>query len=449
MVLSHHTAEPNMNDGYIRARDDVLQSDEVPRGISARLAIAEDGLLKPEAVVSDRVETVDGDTPHKDAVSRSSPRIGLDTENVEGVDENMIIINTEAHSLHTDRNVGQRVILHGGMQTGSQTLGDYDLTALNFGGQPQGGVIRLSHTSNFNPLGGTFLAETRNFVSPIDDSNWGGFTDATCDYNNDPTITMDSTAKLVVGMKVSGTGIPAGATVSSITDATTFELSASTTGGSVTNGTLSFTPPTGMGSNPYATDVFTTAGKRANVVDKKITYMLRPIRLLDKQHAEMFRSNLNLHSSSPQYGSNYFGATAGGKYGLYLYEVESGRATGGGIYMRSTSPDSNPPYVPAYHMDISASDTVPMSKGPKIKGTEVTGFDKTLLDNEVTRVIISENSLQHHRADASRRRSHEEGDVKELRMDYSVQPRFSQSLHQKGHKGDVTYNSSDHSGDAA
>lgn len=449
VVLSHHTAEPNMNDGYIRARDDVLQSDEVPRGISARLAIAEDGLLKPEAVVSDRVETVDGDTPHKDAVSRSSPRIGLDTENVEGVDENMIIINTEAHSLHTDRNVGQRVILHGGMQTGSQTLGDYDLTALNFGGQPQGGVIRLSHTSNFNPLGGTFLAETRNFVSPIDDSNWGGFTDATCDYNNDPTITMDSTAKLVVGMKVSGTGIPAGATVSSITDATTFELSASTTGGSVTNGTLSFTPPTGMGSNPYATDVFTTAGKRANVVDKKITYMLRPIRLLDKQHAEMFRSNLNLHSSSPQYGSNYFGATAGGKYGLYLYEVESGRATGGGIYMRSTSPDSNPPYVPAYHMDISASDTVPMSKGPKIKGTEVTGFDKTLLDNEVTRVIISENSLQHHRADASRRRSHEEGDVKELRMDYSVQPRFSQSLHQKGHKGDVTYNSSDHSGDAA
>jgi hypothetical protein len=66
------------------------------------------------------------------------------------------------------------------------------------------------------------------------------FTDATCDYNNDPTITMDSTTKLVVGMSVSGTGIPSGATVSSITDATTFELSASTTGGAVTNGTLSF-----------------------------------------------------------------------------------------------------------------------------------------------------------------------------------------------------------------
>ena len=65
-------------------------------------------------------------------------------------------------------------------------------------------------------------------------------TDATCDYNNDPTITMDSTAALRFGMAVTGTGIPAGATVASITNTTTFELSASTTGGSVTNGTLTF-----------------------------------------------------------------------------------------------------------------------------------------------------------------------------------------------------------------
>ena len=65
--------------------------------------------------------------------------------------------------------------------------------------------------------------------------------DATCDYNNDPTIEMDSTSLITVGMNVSGTGIPAGATVASITDGDTFELSASTTGGSVTNGTLTFT----------------------------------------------------------------------------------------------------------------------------------------------------------------------------------------------------------------
>ena len=65
-------------------------------------------------------------------------------------------------------------------------------------------------------------------------------TDATCDYNDDPTITMDSTAAIRFGMTVSGTGIPAGATVASVTNTTTFELSASTTGGSVTNGTLTF-----------------------------------------------------------------------------------------------------------------------------------------------------------------------------------------------------------------
>lgn len=459
VVLSHHTSEPNMNDGFIRARNDVLQPDEVPRGISARLDIAEDGLLKPEAVVSDRVETVSGDSPHKDAVSRSAPRIGLDTENVEGVDDNLIAINTEAHSLHTDRGVGQRVIVQGGMQAGSQTVGHYDLTALDFSGQPQGGAMRLSHTSNFNPLGGTYIAEARNFVSPIDDTNWGGFTDATCDTNHTSGlsdgsstsvrhVTMDSTAKLVVGMTVAGTGIHASATIAAINNATCFTLSHDTTATNA-NTTLSFAPPTAMGSNPYATSVFTTAGKRANTVDKTITYMLRPVRLLDKQHAEMFRSNLNLHSSSPQYGSNHFGATAGGKYGLFVYSVDNGRATGGGTYMRSTSPDTNPPYAPAHFMDISASDTVPMSKGPKIIGTAATDFDSSLLNNEITRVVISENTLQHYRADAARRRTHQEGESKEERMDFSVQPRFSQSLHPKGHKGDVTYNSNDHSGDGA
>jgi hypothetical protein len=197
-------------------------------------------------------------------------------------------------------------------------------------------------------------------------------------------------------------------------------------------------------SNPYQTD--TNGHQRTNVTDKKVTYMMRPVRLLDKQHAEMFRSNLNLHSSSPQYGSNYFGATAGGKYGLYVYEVANGQASVGS-YIRASNPDSNPPYAPAYYMDISASDTVPMSQGPKIIGTSASGFDSTKLDNEVTRVVMSENTLQHYRADAPRRRTHKEGETKEERMDYSVHPRFSQSLHPKGHKGDVDYNSTDHSGD--
>ena len=63
---------------------------------------------------------------------------------------------------------------------------------------------------------------------------------ATADYNNSVNIDMDSTANISVGMSVSGTGIPGGATVQSVTSAARFVLSASTTGGSVTNGTLTF-----------------------------------------------------------------------------------------------------------------------------------------------------------------------------------------------------------------
>tara|TARA_R110002020_G_scaffold201043_5_gene403503 strand:+ start:6800 stop:9076 length:2277 start_codon:yes stop_codon:yes gene_type:complete len=91
-----------------------------------------------------------------------------------------------------------------------------------------------------------FLDGAANAVSTVDiqtyrDTAVNSFTDSTCDYNNDPTIVMDSTSKLLVGMAVSGTGIPADSTVSSITNSTTFELSASTTGGAQTNETLTFT----------------------------------------------------------------------------------------------------------------------------------------------------------------------------------------------------------------
>lgn len=59
-------------------------------------------------------------------------------------------------------------------------------------------------------------------------------------YNNDPTITHTSSTALKVGMDVFGDGIPAGATIASITDATHFELSVSTTGGNKTGQTLTF-----------------------------------------------------------------------------------------------------------------------------------------------------------------------------------------------------------------
>ena len=55
--------------------------------------------------------------------------------------------------------------------------------------------------------------------------NGTDFTDATCDVQDDETaVAMDSTALLKVGMKVTGTGIPASSYVKSITNATTFQL---------------------------------------------------------------------------------------------------------------------------------------------------------------------------------------------------------------------------------
>jgi len=67
------------------------------------------------------------------------------------------------------------------------------------------------------------------------------FQDSTCDYNNDPTIAHDDDdGDIKVGMLVAGTGIPLGSTVATVSSDTSFELSASTTGGAVTNGTLTF-----------------------------------------------------------------------------------------------------------------------------------------------------------------------------------------------------------------
>ena len=63
----------------------------------------------------------------------------------------------------------------------------------------------------------------------------------TCAHNNDPTITHSADDRIVAGLAVSGTGIPDGATIASITSATEFELSAATTGGNVAAGTLTFT----------------------------------------------------------------------------------------------------------------------------------------------------------------------------------------------------------------
>lgn len=69
-------------------------------------------------------------------------------------------------------------------------------------------------------------------------------TDSTVDTTNtDATVTMDSTAAIRVGQNISGTGIPSGAKIASITNATTFEISDAATG-SGTNITATFSGDT-------------------------------------------------------------------------------------------------------------------------------------------------------------------------------------------------------------
>tara|TARA_R100000654_G_scaffold71482_1_gene102469 strand:- start:56 stop:2404 length:2349 start_codon:yes stop_codon:yes gene_type:complete len=68
---------------------------------------------------------------------------------------------------------------------------------------------------------------TLSVTANSSDTGNGSFTDATVDTTNgDATVTMDSTATLIAGGTISGTGIPSGTTIASITDGTTFEMSA-------------------------------------------------------------------------------------------------------------------------------------------------------------------------------------------------------------------------------
>ena len=65
-----------------------------------------------------------------------------------------------------------------------------------------------------------------------------------CSYNDDPTITH-GTATVVAGSRVYGTGIPAGATVATVSDTEHFELSVSTVGGSLASKSLTIEAPYG------------------------------------------------------------------------------------------------------------------------------------------------------------------------------------------------------------
>ena len=181
-------------------------------------------------------------------------------------------------------------------------------------------------------------------------------------------------------------------------------------------------------SNPYQDSNHDPVKENVNYTDGTIEFLYRPAHTLDAKHSQLFRAFLN--TGGRQTGSNFYRATAGGKYGLFTSDAPSAR----------TGTPSNPPYAPVYDVDPS-SPTTADSNGPKIQGVDVAGFDKTDVRSPVARMVMSENTLEHFRADASRRSTDDD------EGDFSVQPRHSQTLHPKGSKGDTSFNTGDHSGE--
>ncbi|MAA64954.1 MAG: hypothetical protein CL581_09290 [Alteromonadaceae bacterium] len=354
LVLSHHTSEPAFTRGFIRPSNTTLEPHEMPRGISSRLEVAgSDGLLKREANVSANIEKSNF-TFAQEPLGKAKPRIGLDgmsvVENDGRVGPAYVIANTEAHSLHTDRQVGQRFILAGGVSTANRAVDNLNLHTLNFSSAKQ--VLKFGTTHGIPPLGGTYILEVSSDGEAISDHLWGSSSGAT--------------------------------------------------------------------TNPYQTSNHNSLSAQTNTKDTTIKFLLRPVRVLDKQHIELFRDDT----------THVLSATAAGRYGVFVYDAPNARATdSASTYMRGSNPSpSNPPYAPVYLFNLSSSTSEPASDGPKIPGSEASDFT-TDSTQPVARMIVSNNTLQHFRGDASRRQSAQNGQDKFIRLDYSVQPRYTQSLY--------------------
>jgi len=354
LVLSHHTSEPAFTNGLIRPSNVQLENHEAPHGISARLELAgDDGLLKREANIGSNVEKSNF-TFMQEPIAKSKPRIGLDAmtvgENDGEMSPNYGIASTEAHSLHTDRQVGQRFILAGGVSTANRAVDNLNLHTLNLSSKKQ--VLKFGTTHGIPVMGGTYILEVSSDGESINDYQWGA--------TSGPT------------------------------------------------------------TNPYQTSNHDSTSYKTNAKDETIKFLVRPVRVLDNKHIELFRDDT----------AHVLSATAAGRYGVFVYDTPNARAAdAASSYMRGSNPaPSNPPYAPAYLFDLSSSTSAPSSTGPKIAGSEANDFT-TRTTQAVARMIVSNNTLQHFRGDASRRQSVRENEEVFIRHDYTVQPRYTQSLY--------------------
>tara|TARA_R100000152_G_C6781983_1_gene217864 strand:- start:5266 stop:9051 length:3786 start_codon:yes stop_codon:yes gene_type:complete len=360
IVLSHPTAEPNKGLGYIRSRNDALQEDEVKRGISRRLGVsATDGLLKPEAMAGANVEKATADLlpaseTLQEPVSRISPRIGLDVNTVGEIND------TSAH--------------------------DYVAIATE---------AHSLHTDRAAGKRYILASGVKTDTRAIDD------------YRLDSL--NFSNFKQVMRLNHTHGLWPMGGNL--IMDITNYMEPISDLGWGTSNNSAKT-------SNPYQSNNHNSMSYQTNDTEKSLKFLLRPVRILDHRHVEIFRDK-----------SDALSGTAGGRYGVFTYSAPNSRALSAPRYLRDTDPaPDNPPYPPAYFF-TSSSYTTPSSFGPRIPGSESSSFSNSLKQS-VARIIVANNTLQHLRGDAARN------------GDFSIQPRYTQSIY----PGD-DLNKSDHSGE--
>ena len=178
LVLSQSTSEPTIGQGLVRPVNSASTTGEIERGISDRVDLNDDtGLLKASASVGENTEVVTADTSLVEPISRDDIRIGLDVDTLselnDGVSREYVIMSTEAVSLHTDREVGQRTNIRGAYDVGSRTLKDLDMTTLTFAGNPTVGVVKHSNAHALWPLGGSYYMTWSRNAGVLDTKGWG------------------------------------------------------------------------------------------------------------------------------------------------------------------------------------------------------------------------------------------------------------------------------------
>ena len=382
MVLSHHTAEPPFTVGLLRPTNDPITPTDIPVGISRRLGInREDGLLKPEAMSGTNVEQAEAAFLHGGAFIQDAISRVAPRIGLDGM-----TVGNATGDLPRSYMVQatHATSLHTDRGVGQRytVAKDYDLTTLDFATDTDD-VMKLSLTDGINPLGGTYVLYLDNYMEPISDAKWGRSGKAGSQITSNPYQTNDH--------------------------------------------------------NPFA-----GGAMRTNVTDKRLGLLLRPVRVLDHRHLEIFRHARRVNAGSPQDSKNYYSATAGGRYGVFVYDAPGARVED---YILTAAPvPTNPPYAPVYYVDPAVSLNAPVSVGLLIPGTESAGFQLSLRQT-VGRMVVSENTLGHYKSDAARRQSvidEEDSEDVVVRPDYSVEPRHSQTTH-PGTK----FNTKDHGGEVS